>query len=59
MGTLLDHQAQFLAMTLDLGALKLGGEFKLKSGRISPYFFNAGMHGSPCHIDMFREIRHG
>ena len=30
-------------MTIDLGVLKLGGEYKLKSGRISPYFFNAGL----------------
>ena len=30
-------------MTLDLGVLKVGGEYKLKSGRISPYFFNAGL----------------
>jgi orotate phosphoribosyltransferase len=28
---------------MDLGVLKLGGEYTLKSGRISPYFFNAGL----------------
>lgn len=38
-----EYQKKFLQMTLDLGVLKVGGEYKLKSGRISPYFFNAGL----------------
>jgi orotate phosphoribosyltransferase len=37
------YQSEFLQLTLDLGVLKVGGEYKLKSGRISPYFFNAGL----------------
>ena len=32
----------FIALCLDLGVLRFG-EFKLKSGRQSPYFFNAGL----------------
>ncbi len=37
-----DYQAQFLDYCQQRGALKFG-EFTLKSGRISPYFFNAGV----------------
>ena len=32
----------FIAFCLQLGVLRFG-EFKLKSGRLSPYFFNAGL----------------
>ena len=36
------HQPSFIALCLQLGVLRFG-EFKLKSGRVSPYFFNAGL----------------
>jgi orotate phosphoribosyltransferase len=39
------YQREFLDFALDVGVLKFG-EFKLKSGRISPYFFNAGLFNS-------------
>lgn len=36
------YKTQFLELALELGVLRFG-EYKLKSGRISPYFFNAGL----------------
>lgn len=35
----------FIDLCLQLGVLRFG-EFKLKSGRLSPYFFNAGLFNS-------------
>jgi orotate phosphoribosyltransferase len=36
------HQPDFIRLCLELGVLRFG-EFTLKSGRQSPYFFNAGL----------------
>lgn len=44
------HKAGFIRLALDSQVLSFG-EFTLKSGRISPYFFNAGLfyHGPTLH----------
>jgi len=40
-----DYQRDFLDFALQIGVLKFG-QFTLKSGRVSPYFFNAGLFNS-------------
>ena len=39
------YKAEFIELALAVGALKFG-KFELKSGRISPYFFNSGRFAS-------------
>ncbi len=40
-----NYKQEFIKLSLDIGALRFG-EFKLKSGRTSPYFFNMGIFSS-------------
>lgn len=41
----MNYKIEFLKFALDYGVLRFGS-FTLKSGRVSPYFFNAGLFNS-------------
>jgi len=43
------YQNDFVDFMLEIGALKFG-KFTLKSGRVSPYFFNAGQFNQGSHL---------
>ncbi|MFT4997510.1 MAG: orotate phosphoribosyltransferase [Chitinophagales bacterium] len=43
------YQRDFIEMAIEVGALKFG-EFTLKSGRKSPYFFNAGSFSTGANL---------
>lgn len=44
-----DYQREFLSFALDVGVLRFG-EFTLKSGRQSPYFFNTGLFNTGARL---------
>jgi orotate phosphoribosyltransferase len=46
---MLDYQKGFISYALDCGVLKFG-EFLLKSGRTSPYFFNTGLFNTGAQL---------
>ena len=46
---MLDYQKDFISYALDCGVLKFG-EFQLKSGRTSPYFFNTGLFNTGAQL---------
>jgi orotate phosphoribosyltransferase len=50
-----DYQKEFIAIALACGALKFG-DFKLKSGRISPYFFNTGLFSTGAKLDQLGQF---
>ncbi|MBM4207016.1 MAG: orotate phosphoribosyltransferase [Gammaproteobacteria bacterium] len=52
---MLDYQKEFIAYALECGVLKFG-EFQLKSGRISPYFFNTGLFNTGAMIGKLGEF---
>jgi len=55
MVTLTDTQREFVEFCLELDVLKFG-EFTLKSGRKSPYFFNAGLFSTGSSLKRLGEF---
>ncbi|MTW20471.1 orotate phosphoribosyltransferase [Allochromatium palmeri] len=56
---MLDYQRELLDFATEIGALRFG-DFTLKSGRRSPYFFNAGLFGSGLRLArLARAYAHG
>ncbi|NND00397.1 MAG: orotate phosphoribosyltransferase [Gammaproteobacteria bacterium] len=49
---MLPYQEQFIEFAIKIGALRFG-EFTLKSGRVSPYFFNTGIFNSGASMLQF------
>jgi len=47
---MLDYQRDFICYALECGVLKFG-EFLLKSGRTSPYFFNTGLFNTGAQLE--------
>ncbi|MDQ7090789.1 MAG: orotate phosphoribosyltransferase [Methylococcales bacterium] len=47
---MLDYQKQFIEYALECNVLKFG-RFQLKSGRVSPYFFNTGLFNTGTKLD--------
>lgn len=52
---MLDYQKDFIFYSLECGVLKFG-EFKLKSGRTSPYFFNTGLFNTGAKLSKLGEF---
>ena len=50
-----DYQEKFLNLAIESGAFKLGN-FTLKSGRQSPYFFNSASFIEYGHLDQLAEV---
>lgn len=52
---MIDYKKEFIAYSLECGVLKFG-EFKLKSGRTSPYFFNTGLFNTGAKLAKLGEF---
>lgn len=46
----MDFSGEFIAFAVETGVLRFG-EFKTKAGRLSPYFFNAGLFNDGAALD--------
>ncbi|NLC35963.1 MAG: orotate phosphoribosyltransferase [Alcaligenaceae bacterium] len=53
--TIAGNRGDFVRFALEQGVLRFG-EFKVKSGRISPYFFNAGLFNSGLSVGRLAEF---
>ncbi|PWN52711.1 hypothetical protein IE53DRAFT_311553 [Violaceomyces palustris] len=49
------YQSEYIQLALDSNILRFDGPFTLKSGRSSPYFFNAGLFNSGSKIQKVAE----
>ena len=52
---MLDYKSDFISYALSCGVLKFG-QFRLKSGRISPYFFNTGLFNTGAKLGKLGEF---
>lgn len=51
----MDFRQEFIAFALQLDVLRFG-EFKTKAGRLSPYFFNAGLFNDGASLDKLSQF---
>ncbi|MBM3390483.1 MAG: orotate phosphoribosyltransferase [Betaproteobacteria bacterium] len=51
----MDFRGEFIAFAVDAGVLRFG-EFKTKAGRLSPYFFNAGLFNDGASLGRLSEF---
>ena len=49
------YQQEYIELALQSDVLKFGGPFVLKSGRQSPYFFNAGLFNTGSKLQKVAE----
>lgn len=51
----MDCSGEFIAFAVDTGVLRFG-EFKTKAGRLSPYFFNAGLFNDGASLNRLTDF---